>query len=248
MSTDASRFSRAAYLDSSRLIDTFERDVDDVARTVAANVLTSMQAFPTYGQSDMERQVFEQVREHARLILNMTRTGCPPGPEQLEFARRAGALRTGVAPLAAVIHGYRVGCWSFCDWIGNAAGSDPEDLRAALSLTASCMEHDRIASGAIAAGYLRQRESQTGDPAEMLTNRASPTPALASRFARLSPRERELVDLVARGLTNREIGLRLRISLPTTKEYMSRVLEKMNLPSRAAVAAAYSTAQQRTLR
>ena len=174
MSTDASRFSRAAYLDSSRLIDTFERDVDDVARTVAANVLTSMQAFPTYGQSDMERQVFEQVREHARLILNMTRTGCPPGPEQLEFARRAGALRTGVAPLAAVIHGYRVGCWSFCDWIGNAAGSDPEDLRAALSLTASCMEHDRIASGAIAAGYLRQRESQTGDPAEMLTNRASP--------------------------------------------------------------------------
>jgi DNA-binding CsgD family transcriptional regulator len=66
----------------------------------------------------------------------------------------------------------------------------------------------------------------------------------APYLARLSPRERDLVDLVARGLTNKEIAVRLGISLHTTKEYMSRILEKTSLPGRAAVAAAYAAAQQ----
>jgi two-component system, NarL family, response regulator DevR len=66
-----------------------------------------------------------------------------------------------------------------------------------------------------------------------------------SLLARLSPRERDLLELVAQGLTNKEIAQRLRISIYTTKEYMSRILEKTSLPSRAAVAAVFAVARQR---
>jgi DNA-binding NarL/FixJ family response regulator len=63
----------------------------------------------------------------------------------------------------------------------------------------------------------------------------------AARLLPLSPRERQLVALVAHGLTNKEIAFRLQISLHTTKEYMSRILQKTGLTSRAAVAATYAT-------
>jgi DNA-binding NarL/FixJ family response regulator len=56
----------------------------------------------------------------------------------------------------------------------------------------------------------------------------------------LAPRERDVVRLLALGFTNKEIAVRLRISLFTTKEYVSNVLQKTGLPNRAAVAMTYA--------
>ncbi|MHB2015502.1 MAG: response regulator [Candidatus Xenobia bacterium] len=55
----------------------------------------------------------------------------------------------------------------------------------------------------------------------------------------LSDREREILALVARGMTNKEIAAELIISEKTARNHVSRILDKLNL-SRRSEAAAYA--------
>ncbi|HET6689866.1 MAG TPA: LuxR C-terminal-related transcriptional regulator [Miltoncostaeaceae bacterium] len=55
--------------------------------------------------------------------------------------------------------------------------------------------------------------------------------------ASLSRREREIADLVAAGLTNRQIGGRIHLSEKTVETHLSRVFAKLGVRGRAAVAA-----------
>ncbi len=52
---------------------------------------------------------------------------------------------------------------------------------------------------------------------------------------RLTPREREVVELVAYGMTNIQIGLRLGISENTIKRHMSNIMTKLNAANRTDV-------------
>jgi len=51
----------------------------------------------------------------------------------------------------------------------------------------------------------------------------------------LSRREEEVVDLVAQGLTNREISEKLHLSAHTVKNYLFRIFEKLGVSSRVAL-------------
>jgi DNA-binding NarL/FixJ family response regulator len=55
----------------------------------------------------------------------------------------------------------------------------------------------------------------------------------------LSPREREVVKLVAAGLSNKQIARKLFLSVATVKDHVHRILVKTSLPNRAAIAAAW---------
>jgi DNA-binding NarL/FixJ family response regulator len=55
--------------------------------------------------------------------------------------------------------------------------------------------------------------------------------------ARLTEREREVVDLIALGLANREIARQLGIEVCTVKNHVHNILEKLNVHRRSEVAA-----------
>jgi DNA-binding NarL/FixJ family response regulator len=67
---------------------------------------------------------------------------------------------------------------------------------------------------------------------EHFTREPEPSRAQTDRVAELTPRERELLVAVARGLTNAEIMVRFRISLSTTKTHVSHLLEKLQARDR----------------
>jgi len=53
------------------------------------------------------------------------------------------------------------------------------------------------------------------------------------RYQQLSPREREIVRLIARGRTNKEIAKRLSISVRTVERHRSSIMNKLGLQNRA---------------
>ncbi|WP_193597275.1 response regulator [Microbacterium sp. YJN-G] len=62
--------------------------------------------------------------------------------------------------------------------------------------------------------------------------------------AKLTPRERQILDLIADGLTNREIGERLNLVEKTVKNYVSALLRKLGM-TRRTQAAVYRVSQRR---
>ena len=59
----------------------------------------------------------------------------------------------------------------------------------------------------------------------------------SSALAAITPREREVLSLLAAGLTNREIAGRLVVSEHTVHRHVTNILRKLGLPSRTAAAA-----------
>lgn len=61
--------------------------------------------------------------------------------------------------------------------------------------------------------------------------------AIEARLALLTPREREVCDLLARGMLNKQIGYDLGMSEATVKIHRARVLEKLGVGSTAELSA-----------
>ena len=58
-----------------------------------------------------------------------------------------------------------------------------------------------------------------------------------ARHANLSPREREVLELIAGGASNTEIATRLELSIHTAKRHVASILSKLQVHSRAEAAA-----------
>ncbi len=68
------------------------------------------------------------------------------------------------------------------------------------------------------------------------TAEKGPVPPLPAGFEDLSPRENEVLSLVAAGLNNREIGERLHLSSGTVKNHVSSILRRLGTADRTEAA------------
>lgn len=57
------------------------------------------------------------------------------------------------------------------------------------------------------------------------------------KLARLSPQEERILDLIGEGLTNKEIAARIHLADKTVKNYVSTILQKLDVARRAEAAA-----------
>ena len=110
-----------------------------------------------------------------------------------------------------------------------------EALRAGASgfaLKSRPLEELLTAIRTVAAGEALLAPSVTRRLIAHFAHRAPAPPRAAAGLAELTEREREVLALVARGLSNAELAGTLRVSLPTAKTHVSRILTKLGARDR----------------
>lgn len=102
-------------------------------------------------------------------------------------------------------------------------------------------QHDPIGAVAWAKGALatfaRIGAVQTAEAAKLLRELGAHPGAAGQAQTPLTRREVEIAELIAAGLTNREIADRLVISTKTVEHHVSHILDKLDLKGRAEIAA-----------
>jgi DNA-binding NarL/FixJ family response regulator len=99
-----------------------------------------------------------------------------------------------------------------------------------------------VAVHTVAAGDSLLSPSVTRTVIERMTRQPQPALARNDRLDALTPREREVLTLIARGLSNGEIAGKLVIEESTVKTHVKRILMKLNLRDRVqAVIFAYES-------
>ena len=88
----------------------------------------------------------------------------------------------------------------------------------------------------VAAGSKVFPSSLTGSFFSQIVEDAERNGNVQLNDVRITKREREIVDLISEGLSNKEIAQRLHISIYTVKSHVHRILEKMALRTRLEVA------------
>jgi predicted ATPase/DNA-binding CsgD family transcriptional regulator len=170
--------------------------------------------------------------------------------ETLDLARRAGTKRlTAYALLGLAMAGHGRADPGRRARLHGAADQALADLGHALHpLEARLADQDRrrlraaMGAGAFEAEYA---EGRTLDPAQVLAALGrKDTTAEQARVATsdeavmvLTPRELDVLRLIAQGLSNADIARRLVLSEHTVKRHLVNILRKLNLSSRAAAAA-----------
>lgn len=139
----------------------------------------------------------------------------------VEATRRIKAAAPEINVLTLTIHEDEA---YFCEMLNAGAGgyipkrASPEDLLAAIRVVASgeVFLHPLVAR-VMVQDYLRRVRAGTE----------------SESYADLTDRQREVLILIAEGLSSREIGERLGISAKTVDRHRENIMERLNLHTRA---------------
>ncbi|MEU0156522.1 response regulator transcription factor [Micromonospora fulviviridis] len=156
-----------------------------------------------------------------------------PTMDGVEATRRICARAAGSRPRVLVLTTFDTEADAFAALRAGASGFllknvPPEDLLAAIRVVA---EGDSVVAPSITRRLLDRFAGQLG-----------PAPTEDPRLAQLTEREREVLLLVAQGLSNAEIAARVHVAEATVKTHVGRILAKLQLRDRVqAVVLAYES-------
>ncbi|GAA1968541.1 response regulator transcription factor [Catenulispora subtropica] len=160
-----------------------------------------------------------------------------PGMDGLEATRRilGGGSADGDLPRIIILTTFDLDQYVYSAITAGASGFllkdvSPEHLVAAVRMVRA---GDAMLAPAITRRLVERFAVPTVNPR---------TEALHKDLATLTPREREVLGLLGRGLSNAELAGRFHLSEATVKTHVARILAKLNLRDRAqAVVVAYET-------
>ena len=208
-------------------------DDDDLMRAGLAELLTADSEIQIVGQAATGREAVEQAhRLGPDLVLMDVRMPDLDGiAATRELARAAPAVKVLVLTTFEqdeyVFGALRAGASGFL-----LKRTRPEELLAAVHT--------------VAAGEALLSPSVTRRVIDRMAQQPTPELADQARLDALTPREREVLALIARGLSNREIAAALTVEESTVRTHVKRILMKLQLRDRVqAVIFAYETGVNR---
>lgn len=204
-------------------------DDDDLMRAGLAELLAADSSIEVVGHASTGRQAVEQASRLApEVVLMDVRMPDLDGIEATRLlAQEAPAVRV------LILTTFEQDDYVFGALDAGASGfmlkrTRPEDLIAAVH--------------SIAAGDSLLSPAVTRRVIDRMTRQPGPELGNSRRLETLTPREREVLDLIARGLSNREIATALVVEESTARTHVKRVLMKLGVRDRVqAVIYAYET-------
>jgi DNA-binding NarL/FixJ family response regulator len=146
-----------------------------------------------------------------------------PSMDGIEATRRIRAAATGPGPRVIILTTFDLDEYVYAGLRAGASGFLLKDTLAAELLSAVRV----VASGeSVAAPTVTRRLIAH------FVGTATPPARHAERLAALTAREREVLTLITRGLSNTEIAQCLHLSEGTVKTHVGRVFAKLNLRDR----------------
>jgi two-component system, NarL family, nitrate/nitrite response regulator NarL len=184
-------------------------------------LLGSLRSFHIAGSAADLAQTLDALNIHAPVDVVLLDMGMPGAGDLIAYVRR-GSPPTRVVAMA--IHDLRVDLVAAA--VAGATGYLTRDAsKAELVQTLHQAARGEVTcSSAIAAALMR-----------VLAEQASVKPPIDA--AGLTSREREIVALIGAGFSNKEIARRLYIALPTVKNHVHNILDKLQVQRRVDVAA-----------
>jgi DNA-binding NarL/FixJ family response regulator len=204
-------------------------DDDDLMRAGLAELLTADPEIDIIGQASTGRQAIERTRQLTPDVVLMD----VRMPDLDGIAATRELSRTAPGAKVLILTTFEQDDYIFGALRAGASGfllkrTRPEDLIAAVHTIAA---GDALLSPSVTRRVIDRMAQQ-------------PTPDLTghAKLDSLTPRERDVLELIARGLSNREIAAALVVEESTIRTHVKRILMKLNLRDRVqAVILAYET-------
>ena len=204
-------------------------DDDDLMRAGLRAVLTSDETIDVVGEAGNGRAAVSSVRSLSPDIVLMD----VRMPDLDGISATRDVLAASPEVKVAILTTFEQDDYIFGALSAGASGfllkrTKPEELIAAIHTIA---EGDSLLSPSVTRRVI---ERMAGEPVA--------DPSAGKRLSVLTPREREVLELMARGLSNREIGAEFVIEETTVKTHVKRILMKLHLRDRVqAVIFAYES-------